>query len=82
MTFQSSDVKCLLSEEESELYEALTYFASSMMSLDKSPTSLARAALVFSATCFAGYGCLEDFKDRSDDLYITLKFNLSEMRRD
>jgi hypothetical protein len=79
MTFRSKDAKARLSEEESELYEALAYFGNALITLDHCPASLARAALVFSAVGFAAFDEVDDFADRSKELYYTLKANLAEV---
>jgi hypothetical protein len=82
MTPPSRDVKVRLSKEESELYEALAYFGNALIALDHDPASLARAALVFSATGFAAFDDVDDFADRSKELFYTLKHNLSELAED
>ena len=82
MNDHSNDFVAHLSEEEADLYRALSLFGMALMELDHSPEALANAALVFSAAAFAAFGESEDFADRSRDLYSVMKANLAEVVED
>ena len=58
-----------LTDEEAVMLQALGHFGSALTALDHDPKSLAKVALIFSATGFAAYGCFEDFAEEIQQLY-------------
>ena len=69
MTSPSNSLLVDLTDEEAAMLQALGHFGSALTALDHGPKSLAKVALIFSATGFAAYGCLEDFAEESQQLY-------------
>lgn len=67
-----------LTDEEAVMLKALGHFGSALTALDHDPKSLAKVALIFSATGFAAYGCCEDFAEESQQLYKSIKSTLGE----
>jgi hypothetical protein len=60
------------------MLQALGHFGSALTALDHDPKSLAKVALIFSATGFAAYGYCEDFAEESQQLYKSIKSTLGE----
>lgn len=56
MTSPSNSLLVDLTDEEAVMLQALGHFGSALTALDHDPKSLAKVALIFSATGFAAYG--------------------------
>ena len=76
------DLKICLTSEEVILFDAIFDYTQSLIKLGQDPISIAKATLVLSSMGFASFGSIEQFKELSKDLYLSVLKNIGELPED